>query len=293
MNRLTLLLLLMPALSARAFEPAVVKIAVKIESDTIGQRMEIDKSRRGARMNEAQKIVAATVASELNELFSFVKWLPAHEAAKGDSSLTITVREESEPRNRYVIDYERAVGGEKKVSGKVDWGDNDPLFKPEEDKPLGNAVRLGARVAEKVAQQMKRKRQHVMTAFLSRIALCHHKPRAARDRTFTIDVPLETIKASEESKVEITFWAKPNARGALAEGMVQLSPLRACKACDGPTLGMFKSFFFPGIGPLEQWSEDILPLFGASLLDHAFLYMVEYRSTDDSSQPSRSTEYED
>lgn len=294
MSRLVLLLLLTSALPARAFHRAVVKAQVKIQSDTIAERLEIIKAKRQAAVNAAQNTIAERVAKQLNDVFPFVHWVPAHIPGKDDATLTLTIREDDKVKSRYFIDYARAVSGVKKTSGPVDWGDNDPLFKPEEDKPLGSPSGLGDLVAKKVADQLKKKRPHVMTAFLSKIALCDHKPVAAKDRTFTIDIPLETIKASEESKVEILFWAKRTLTSGVVKGTLRLTPLHACETCGGPTMGMFHWFLYPEIGELKEWSPAIVPLFeDKQLFDHAFVYLMEYRSTEDSSESGRSTDYKE
>jgi len=279
---------MMVALAAQAHERPILVVKTVIDSATIRGRLEFDKKKQAEKVKAAELQISGAIATRMEDVFAFLRWSPDAKGQPVVGELTVTIKELSGPSSdspsTYVLDYQRRLFLD--IADKVrtlDYGADDPLYKPSDDKQLGNAAKLGAKVAEKVAMQFCRKRKFAMSSFFSEIPLCPGVPESSNDHSFTLHLPFNEIKATEETSFRVEFFAKSSKKA----GVLNLSPLQICNSCPVPR-ALFQSLVFDGFGNSHgssEWTDEIYSLFdaGKKQIVSSKTYVTSYRSTSDTS----------
>jgi hypothetical protein len=294
--RLSVLCVLFAAcVTAWAHERPVVKVAAVIQSDTISKRLELDPKKRKAAVAEARKRIAESIATRLNDVFSVVRWTPEHmtDGMSIVGHLVVTIEEQAQPYglSTYVLRYEPLLDIPMPKSSRppIDYGAGEPLFDPGRNSPpLGDALKLGIHIANKVAEQLCSKRGLVMTNFFSLIPLCPAKPSPGKDHAFVLHLPFDEINATEESVFKVAFATKSKAKPDGETGSLLLTPLRRYDAQSAPR-AMFNCLDFTGgfskPRDCKEWTDEIYPLFDeAQRYASSIVYVKWYRSTADTSK---------
>ena len=267
----TLVFLLLTAGSAIAEELPILKTRFIIASSKFSLGLNKEKT-------AAENIISDAIAAVGKARYPFLDW--RGQAANPAATFVVVLEQQevNETTTAYFLKYNAYVTGPGLDGIKLRLGSHRELYAAgKRTKPFRDRVTLEANVVERVRNDLKDFDEEFEDSFISKIALCTHKPKV-EGHMIVIDFPWDKLKTAPRSILTIVLTVTRLdtdgvPRDFSASGKVKLTDLeRSSKAGVGGYLGHIRCAYVD----TSQWQPEIPLSLDERRIKNIAVYMERY-----------------